>query len=122
MPSINELPMEKIWLLIVQTINDNPAPIQNENIRYQFELTDEESNNRQLILHNNQVTLSYDLSHKADCTLKLSTADFKKLITGNLNSTTAFMFGKLKVDGSIGLALKLEGMLKEYVFDDKRFV
>lgn len=122
MASINELPMEKVWLLIVQTINDNPAPIQNENVRYQFELTDEESNNRQLILHNNQAALSHDLSHHADCTLRLSTADFKKLITGNLNSTTAFMFGKLKVDGSIGLALKLEKLLKEYVFDEEKIV
>ncbi|MFJ7825255.1 SCP2 sterol-binding domain-containing protein [Psychrobacillus sp. NPDC096623] len=72
------------------------------------------------MFHNDQATLSYDLSHKADCTL--STADFKKLITGNLKSTTAFMFGKLKVDGSIGQALKLEKLLKEYVFDEEKIV
>ena len=30
MPSINALPMEKIWLLIVQTINDNPEPFKKK--------------------------------------------------------------------------------------------
>ncbi|MEK4484815.1 SCP2 sterol-binding domain-containing protein [Psychrobacillus sp. FSL H8-0484] len=34
-----------------------------------------------------------------------------KLITGDLNSTSAFMIGKLKVYGSLRLTLKLEGLL-----------
>lgn len=42
--------------------------------------------------------------------------EFQKLLQGDLNSTTAFMTGRLKVKGNIGLALKLESILKKYNF------
>lgn len=108
--------MKEIWNLIEKTMNENPTPIQNENVCYEFNLTGEDASMRQLILSDGKATISEDTSTKADCKLTMSTKDFMKLLKGDLNSTTAFMFGKLKVDGSIGLALKLEGLLKEYKF------
>ncbi|WP_144509556.1 SCP2 sterol-binding domain-containing protein [Bacillus sp. FJAT-22090] len=109
--------MNETWNLIEKTMNENPAPIQNENVRYEFNLTGDDACMRQLILAEGKATITEDTSSKADCKLTMSTKDFMKLLTGDLNSTTAFMFGKLKVDGSIGLALKLEGLLKEYSFE-----
>lgn len=49
----------------------------------------------------------------ADTTLRLSTSDLEKLIDGDLNPTLAYTLGKLKVDGSMGVALKLASMLDE---------
>lgn len=109
--------MNETWQLIETTMNENPSPIQNENVRYEFHLTGDNSSVKQLVLANGIVEVTNDTSTKADCKLTLSSKDFMKLLAGDLNSTTAFMFGKLKVDGSIGLALKLEGLLKEYVFE-----
>jgi len=108
--------MNETWQLIERTMNENPAPIQNENVRYEFHLTGDHPSVKQLVLANGIVEVTDDTSTKADCTLTLNSKDFMKLLAGDLNSTTAFMFGKLKVDGSIGLALKLEGLLKEYKF------
>lgn len=108
--------MNETWQLIETTMNENPAPIQNENVRYEFNLTGDNACVKQLILANGTAEVTDDTTTKADCKLTLSTKDFMKLLAGDLNSTTAFMFGKLKVDGSIGLALKLEGLLKEYRF------
>ncbi|QUG40800.1 SCP2 sterol-binding domain-containing protein [Psychrobacillus sp. INOP01] len=108
--------MKETWQLIETTINENPAPIQNENVRYEFNLTGDNACEKQLILSNGTAKITDDTTTKADCKLTLSSKDFMKLLAGDLNSTTAFMFGKLKVDGSIGLALKLEGLLKEYRF------
>lgn len=108
--------MNETWQLIETTMNENPTPIQNENVRYEFHLTGDNTSVKQLILANGTAEVSDDTSTKADCNLTLSSKDFMKLLAGELNSTTAFMFGKLKVDGSIGLALKLEGLLKEYKF------
>jgi len=108
--------MNETWQLIETTMNENPTPIQNENVRYEFHLTGDYPSVKQLILANGTVEVLDDTSIKADCKLTLSSKDFIKLLAGDLNSTTAFMFGKLKVDGSVGLALKLEGLLKEYRF------
>jgi putative sterol carrier protein len=47
----------------------------------------------------------------ADCTISLSLADFAAMTSGDLDATTAFMMGKLKIDGSMGVALKLQGIL-----------
>jgi len=47
----------------------------------------------------------------ADVTLTASTDVFKAILDGEMNPTTAFMTGKLKVDGDMGLAMKLSGVL-----------
>ncbi len=47
----------------------------------------------------------------ADVTLTASTETFRAILDGDLNPTTAFMTGKLSVDGSMGLAMKLGSVL-----------
>jgi len=49
---------------------------------------------------------------KADCTLSLGDDDFVALMTGKLNAQNAFMGGKLKIKGNMGLAMKLEKITK----------
>ena len=43
----------------------------------------------------------------ADVTLTASADTFQDIMSGDLNPTSAFMTGKLKVDGDMGLAMKL---------------
>lgn len=47
----------------------------------------------------------------ADCTIVISLDDFKTLLAGDLDPTTAFMMGKLKVEGDMGIAMKLSSIL-----------
>ena len=47
----------------------------------------------------------------ADVTLTASRETFEGIIAGDVNPTTAFMTGKLKVDGSMGTAMKLGALL-----------
>lgn len=47
----------------------------------------------------------------ADCTLRLSAANLAKLIEGKLNPMLAFSMGKLKIEGSKGVAMKLASLL-----------
>ena len=47
----------------------------------------------------------------ADCTLKISMADFMAMTQGELDGTTAFMMGKLKIDGDMSIAMKLQSVL-----------
>jgi len=43
----------------------------------------------------------------ADCVLQVTIADLQKMAAGELNPMTAFMFGKLKVKGDMGVAMKI---------------
>ena len=47
---------------------------------------------------------------KADCTVKMSEEDFQKLIKGALNPMGAVMSGKIKIDGDMGVAMKLQSL------------
>lgn len=49
----------------------------------------------------------------ADTVLTLSSEDLAKLIAGRLSPMLAFATGRLKVEGSKGVALKLAGLLDE---------
>jgi putative sterol carrier protein len=50
---------------------------------------------------------------EADTVLRLSAADAEKLMRGKLSPTLAFSTGRLRVEGSKGVALKLASLLDE---------
>ena len=47
----------------------------------------------------------------ADVTLTADAETFKSILDGDLNPTAAFMTGRLSVDGDMGQAMKLAGVL-----------
>ena len=47
----------------------------------------------------------------ADVTLTADADTFKEILDGETNPTSAFMTGKLKVDGDMGMAMKLASAL-----------
>ena len=69
-----------------------------------FLITDEGS----VIIDNDGVRISEE---EADVTLSASAEVFESIMEGEQSSTAAFMTGKLSVDGDMGLAMKLAGIL-----------
>lgn len=47
----------------------------------------------------------------ADVTLSADADTFKEILAGETNATSAFMTGKLKVDGDMGMAMTLASVL-----------
>ena len=51
--------------------------------------------------------------NEADTTMRLSAENLEKLLAGDLDPTMAYMTGKLKVEGKMGVALKINAMLSD---------
>jgi len=47
----------------------------------------------------------------ADCTVSASLETFQDLFAGELDPTSAFMTGKIRIDGDMGAAMKLSQLL-----------
>ncbi len=47
----------------------------------------------------------------AECTISASMDTFKDMFAGELDPTAAFMTGKIKIDGDMGVAMKLGQLL-----------
>ena len=50
---------------------------------------------------------------EAACTIRLAPEDMEKLMAGSLNPMLAYTLGKLKIDGSMGVAMKVASLLDE---------
>jgi putative sterol carrier protein len=47
----------------------------------------------------------------ADCVIKLSLDDLESLISGDLSPTTAFMTGRIKIEGDMSVAMELSQLI-----------
>ena len=50
---------------------------------------------------------------EADCTIRVSLDNLEKLMAGAMNPTLAYTLGRLKIEGSMGLAMKVASLLDE---------
>ncbi|KAK7126105.1 hypothetical protein R3I93_021475 [Phoxinus phoxinus] len=79
---------------------------------YRFDLSGEHAGVWYIDLKNNAGSAGNgEPPVKADVVMSLDSADFVKMFGGKLKPTMAFMSGKLKVKGDMGLAIKLEKMM-----------
>lgn len=85
-------------------IIEKTAGVTDLNKKVKFDLTDEG------LIHIDATVTPPSVSNNdldADVTFVLSQENFEGLIDGSLNPQMAFMMGKLKIEGDMGLALKL---------------
>jgi putative sterol carrier protein len=58
-------------------------------------------------------TVSDGTGKNADCMISLSLETFEKMVKGELDGTSAFMQGRLRVSGDMALAMKLSSVLQK---------
>ncbi|PKR83778.1 SCP2 sterol-binding domain-containing protein [Heyndrickxia camelliae] len=114
MSQLNDKTVTEIWKEVEHLLNANRTPFQDMNVVYQFELSGDDGGIYQLVFSDGLAKVLFEELKEPQCTLKMKVSDFKKFLQGKINSTAAFMMGKLKIDGSVGQALKLDKLLGQY--------
>jgi putative sterol carrier protein len=59
-------------------------------------------------LDDGKVSVTEGEAGDPDCTITSSQENFERIVAGDLNPTSAYMTGKLKVKGDMGAAMKLQ--------------
>ena len=81
-----------------------PEKVAGMNCVYQFRVTDAAWNVK---MTDGKVAVAEGEVPAPNCTITMEEPDFLDLVSGKLNGQMAFLTGKLKVAGDMGLALKL---------------
>ena len=89
----------------------NPDALTGINATYQFSLAGDDGGDWTMELSEAVKEVREGPTDDASCTISMSAADFMAMLNGQLNPQMAFMTGKLKVAGEMGLALKLQAIL-----------
>lgn len=90
-------------------LNADPSKMAGMSSVYQFKVGAE---NYQVAMKEGKAAVAAGEAPSPNCTVTMAENDFLDLISGKLNGQMAFMTGKLKVAGDMGLALKLNSFLK----------
>ncbi len=90
-------------------LNADPSKLAGMSSVYQFKVGDESYN---VALKEGRAAVAAGEAPAPNCTVTMAQNDFLDMLGGKMNSQMAFMTGKLKVAGDMGLALKLGSFLK----------
>ncbi len=94
---------------LLETLNERTEALSTLGHRVRFDLTDT-GTSILLDATGPQLDIS-EGSGEAEAVLKLSSDTLDKLMTGRIGPMLAYSTGRLKVEGSQGVALKLAGLL-----------
>lgn len=106
----------EVFDMIDSALKFDPSATEGREGVYQFNLTGEETGTYQMIIDGDGARALEGVHQDPNCTLTIDLDDYRKMVAGTLNPAGAFMSGKLKIKGNIGLALKLQTVLNSFKF------
>jgi putative sterol carrier protein len=92
--------------------NLNADAAKGMNAVIQFNLTGDGGGNYYVTIKDGTCTVSEGTHQSPNMTMTMAAQDYVDMISGKLNGQMAFMSGKLKIAGDMGLAMKMQSLFK----------
>ena len=96
---------------IAKKLQDKPETSKAVNAVYEFNITGDNGGVWTVDMTKEPGTVSAGSSGSASCTVTCTANDFMNIVGGKMNPQMAFMSGKLKIKGDMGLAMKLQKVI-----------
>ena len=104
--------VDEIFSEMETRLKAHPEKIAGINATYQFDLTGDGGKEKWVKIDGENSGMGDGQSESPNITITMAESDFQDLVAGKLDGTMAFMSGKLKVKGDMGLAMKLQNILR----------
>src|SRR5215467_9072168 len=101
---------EEIFKEMPANLNADAAKGMNATI--QFNLSGDNGGQWYVAIKDGKADIQKGTAPSANMTLSMAAQDYVDMIMGKLNGQMAFMSGKLKISGDMGLAMKLQSLFK----------
>ncbi|HJU11198.1 MAG TPA: SCP2 sterol-binding domain-containing protein [Candidatus Binataceae bacterium] len=88
----------------------NKQAAQGLNAVYQFDLSGEGGGKWQVLINNDNCEIKEGAHQSPNTTISMTAQDYLDMVAGKLNPQMAFMSGKLRISGDMGLALRFQGL------------
>lgn len=89
----------------------DPAKLAGLNAVFQFDVTGDEPSIFHAKVADQKAEIVEAAHDDPNVTISMNVDDLAKLVAGELNATSAFMAGKLKIKGDMSLAMKLQSII-----------
>ncbi len=101
---------QEIFDQMPASLNADAAKGMNSTI--QFNLSGDDGGQWYVTIKDSKAEVSKGTASAANMTLSMTAQDYVDMIMGKLNGQMAFMSGKLKISGDMGLAMKMQSLFK----------
>ena len=85
----------------------NAAAAKGMKAVYQFDLTGDGGGKYNLAIDDGKLNVAEGAHASPNITITMASSDYLDMVNGKLNPQMAFMSGKLKIAGDMGLAMKM---------------
>jgi len=101
---------KEIFAEMPKNLNADAAKGMNSTI--QFNLSGDDGGQWYAAIKDGSCQVQEGTAPSPNMTLSMSAQDYVDMIMGKLNGQMAFMSGKLKISGDMGLAMKMQSLFK----------